>query len=56
VSFTPVKSDALLRLLICDLVGEDVTRESVITLRSDLTDIAGRLYDAERRAKNLPHR
>src|SRR5499426_1917406 len=27
VTFTPLKSDPLLRLLICDLVGEDVTRE-----------------------------
>src|SRR6201987_3444238 len=32
VTVTPVKSDALLRLLICDLVGEDVTRESLATL------------------------
>src|ERR671939_1777425 len=30
VSFTPVKSDALLRLLMCDLVGEAVTRESLV--------------------------
>src|ERR1700758_1090868 len=28
VSFTPLKSEPLLRLLICDLVGEEVTRES----------------------------
>ncbi len=56
VSFTPVKSDALLRLLICDLVGEDVTRTSVSMLRNDLTDIATRLDEAERRAKDLPHR
>src|ERR687898_2761158 len=39
VSFTPVKSDALLRLLICDLVGEDLTRESIAALRDDLADI-----------------
>src|SRR4051794_10488716 len=56
VSFTPVKSDALLRLLICDLVGEEVTRESVAMLRNELADIATRLDDAERRAGNLPHR
>src|SRR3954453_11883815 len=31
VTFTPVKSDALLRLLICDLVGEDVTSGSIAT-------------------------
>ena len=29
VSFTPLKSEPLLRLLICDLVGEAVTRESM---------------------------
>ena len=56
VAFTPLKSDALLRLLICDLVGEDATRESVAALRDDLTDIAGRLDEAESRAAQLPHR
>jgi PadR family transcriptional regulator, regulatory protein AphA len=56
VSFTPLKSDALLRLLICDLVGEDVTRESLGTLREDLADVAARLDEAEDRAKTLPHR
>ena len=56
VSFTPLKSDALLRLLICDLVGEEVTRESMATLRDDLVDIAARLEDAESRASDLPHR
>src|SRR5919107_3064446 len=55
-SFTPVKSDALLRLLICDLVGEDLTRESIAALRDDLADIAARLDEAERRARHLPHR
>ena len=29
VTFTPLKSDALLRMLICDLAGEPVTRESM---------------------------
>jgi DNA-binding PadR family transcriptional regulator len=56
VSFTPVKSDALLRLLICDLVGEEITRDSIGMLRNDLADIAARLDDAERRARDLPHR
>ena len=36
VTFTPLKSDPLVRLLICDLVGEDVTRESMTTLRDDI--------------------
>src|ERR1700757_2170361 len=31
VTVTPVKSEALLRLLICDLVGEEATRESMAT-------------------------
>jgi DNA-binding PadR family transcriptional regulator len=56
VAFTPVKSDALQRLLICDLVGEDVTRESLATLRDEIADIETRLDDAERRAHELPHR
>lgn len=56
VTFTPLKSDALLRMLICDLVGEDVTRESMIALRDDLADIAARLDQAEEAAHGLPHR
>jgi DNA-binding PadR family transcriptional regulator len=56
VTFTPVKSDALQRLLICDLVGEDVTRESLATLRTDLADIQARLDAAEAAAQELPHR
>ena len=56
VSFTPLKSEPLLRLLICDLVGESATRESMETLREDIADIERRLDAAERRAKELPHR
>jgi DNA-binding PadR family transcriptional regulator len=56
VTFTPLKSDPLLRLLICDLVGEEVTRESMATLRDDLADIESRLDEAERAAAELPHR
>jgi DNA-binding PadR family transcriptional regulator len=56
VSFVPLKSDALSRLLICDLVGEDVTRETMLTLRDDLADIAARLDEAEQTAHELPHR
>jgi DNA-binding PadR family transcriptional regulator len=56
VTFVPVKSDALLRLLICDLVGEDVTRRSMATLRQDLADIHARLDEAEESAHGLPHR
>jgi DNA-binding PadR family transcriptional regulator len=56
VELAPVKSDALLRLLICDLVGEEVTRESIATLRDDIADLARRLDDVERTAHALPHR
>jgi len=56
VSFTPLKSEPLLRLLICDLVGEQVTRESMAALRDDVADIQARLDDAERTAHQLPHR
>ena len=56
VTFTPLKSEPLLRLLICDLVGEPVTRESMAALREDIADIEARLEDAERTAKELPHR
>jgi DNA-binding PadR family transcriptional regulator len=56
VGFTPLKSDALLRLLICDLVGETATRTSMAALRDDVADIRLRLDDTERTAKELPHR
>jgi DNA-binding PadR family transcriptional regulator len=56
VSFTPLKSEALLRLLICDLVGEAVTQESMATLRDDIADLGWRLDDTERTATELPHR
>jgi DNA-binding PadR family transcriptional regulator len=56
VSFTPLKSEALLRLLICDLVGEPVTRASMATLRDDIEDIQRRLDETEVAARDLPHR
>jgi DNA-binding PadR family transcriptional regulator len=56
VTFTPLKSDPLLRLLICDLVGEEVTRESMATLRDDIGDLQQRLDAAEQSAATLPHR
>jgi PadR family transcriptional regulator AphA len=56
VAILPIKSDALLRLLICDLVGEDVTRASLETLRDDLADLRQRLDESERSASELPHR
>jgi PadR family transcriptional regulator, regulatory protein AphA len=56
VAVMPVKSDALLRLLICDLVGEEVTRESLATLRDDIADLRRRLDESEQTAHGLPHR
>ena len=46
----PSRATHSLRLLICDLVGEDVTRRSMATLRDDLADIHARLDDAEESA------
>src|SRR5215218_9675223 len=46
VRITPLKSDALLRLLIADLVGSEVTRESIATLREDIADLRRRLDES----------
>src|SRR3954470_19116336 len=56
VTFTPLKSDLLMRLLIADITGEEVTRESVATLRDDLADLRDRLAESEATADALPHR
>jgi DNA-binding PadR family transcriptional regulator len=56
VTFTPLKSEVLLRLLIADLVGDEVTRASVATLREDLEDITARLDASAEAAEDLPHR
>jgi DNA-binding PadR family transcriptional regulator len=56
VTFTPLKSEPLLRLLICDLVGEEITRAGMRTLRGDIADLKARLDEAERRAHQPPHR
>ncbi len=56
VRFTPLKSEPLLRLLIADLVGEEVTRTSVATLREDIADLIERLEQSVASAEQLPHR
>jgi DNA-binding PadR family transcriptional regulator len=56
VHFTALKSEALVRLLIADLVGEAATRTSMITLRDDLADLLARLDEIEATAHGLPHR
>jgi len=54
--FTPFKSEALLRTLATDLVGEDAVREGFATLRDDLDDMRARVEETAERAKALPHR
>jgi DNA-binding PadR family transcriptional regulator len=56
VRFQPLKSELLIRLLICDLVGEDVTRQSVASLGEDIDDLMARVDEAEQTARTLPHR
>ena len=56
LAVTPLKSEPLVRLLICDLVGEQITRTSMATLRDDIADLRSRLDEAERAAHQLPHR
>jgi DNA-binding PadR family transcriptional regulator len=56
VTFTPLKSELLLRLLLADLVGDEATRESVATLRADLDDLIERLDESAAAAESLPHR
>jgi DNA-binding PadR family transcriptional regulator len=54
--FVPVKSDALLRLLIADLVGESPTRESLAALRDEIAGLLDRLDETDESAQLLPHR
>jgi DNA-binding PadR family transcriptional regulator len=56
VTVTPLKSEALLRLLMADLVGDDITREGMRTLRDDIADLQQRLHESARAAEQLPHR
>ena len=56
VTFTPMKSEPMLRLLIADLVGDQPTRESLATLRADIAELKAALDDAEQTAATLPHR
>ena len=56
VRFQPLKSEALLRLLIADLVGEAPTRESIATLRTEIAELSAQLDESETSADSLPHR
>jgi PadR family transcriptional regulator, regulatory protein AphA len=53
---TPLKSEAALRLLAADIVGEEATRESMESLREDLDELRGRLEEMTESAELLPHR
>jgi DNA-binding PadR family transcriptional regulator len=55
-SVTPLKSEPLVRLLVADLVGEPVTRESLSALREDIADLSARVAESEAAAEGLPHR
>jgi DNA-binding PadR family transcriptional regulator len=55
-AFTPLKSEPLVRLMICDLVGEEPTRESLTELRDDVARLQARLREVEQGAHQLPHR
>jgi DNA-binding PadR family transcriptional regulator len=56
VGFTPFKSDALIRLLATDLVGEEAVREGFAALRADLEDMRARVRETAERARSFPHR
>lgn len=56
VRLAPLKSEVLVRLLIADLVGERMTRESISTLRDDIADLAARVEQTEAGTLALPHR
>jgi DNA-binding PadR family transcriptional regulator len=56
VTLTPLKSEPLIRLLIADLVGAEVTRASLATLREDLEDVRARVEASAAAADEFPHR
>jgi PadR family transcriptional regulator AphA len=56
VHFLPFKSEAMVRLLVADLVGEPLTRTGIATLRDDIADLLARIDEVEASAHTLPHR
>lgn len=56
VHFTPLKSEALIRLLVTDLAGEPVVRDSIATLRVDLEEMRAAVEEEKAVAATLPHR
>ncbi|HYQ83285.1 MAG TPA: hypothetical protein VEP28_04675 [Rubrobacter sp.] len=53
---TPLKSEALIRMLIADLVGEAPTSTSIASLREEIASLLIQLEDADAAADALPHR
>ena len=53
--FVPFKSDLLLRLLIADLVGDELTLGAVTAIRAELAELQAQLDASEDRARLLPH-
>jgi DNA-binding PadR family transcriptional regulator len=55
-SFTGIDSEAILRMLATDLVGEEKVRESLAPLREQIAELEVLLDEAERAAGSYPHR
>jgi DNA-binding PadR family transcriptional regulator len=55
-AFSGIESEAIIRVLATDLVGEPRTRESLAALRGEIETLHGFLDEAERVAETLPHR
>jgi len=54
--FTPIKSEPLTRMLIADLVGDELTREGIAGLREDLASYKEAVAEMRAQADALPHR
>ena len=55
-AFTGIESEAIIRVLATDLVGEDRVRKSVARLRDEIAELHGFLDEAEQAATAYPHR
>jgi DNA-binding PadR family transcriptional regulator len=53
---TPIKSEALTRMLVSDLVGDAQTARSLAALRGEIADALEGIAAAEAMAETLPHR
>lgn len=53
---TPLKSEALIRMLIADLAGAAPTSTSIASLREEIASLLIQLEDADAAADALPHR